>query len=342
MKKRGGVTMRDVAERAGVSIKTVSRVVNRSPEVNDETRRRVSEIIEQMGYRPNIVARSLHTRRIHIIGLVVPDITDPFWPEVVHGVQAQARKSGYDVILATSGENPEEELLHIELFLQKQVDGIILCSSRGDADHLLRIANMVEHIVLVNRSVGRLPGTGTVTVDNTRGAYLGTRYLLDQGYRRVACLCGPSHWESSQQRYRGYQMALQEKGLPLDTRLVTWLPPKVFQTAQRMQEAMRLTAALLEANPAIDALVVHDDVVALGVLKLCRLRSLAVPRDIAIVSFDDIFLASMVHPALTTVAIPKQELGAKAMKLLEDLADEKDLQNTEIVIDPYLVVRESA
>jgi LacI family transcriptional regulator len=137
-------------------------------------------------------------------------------------------------------------------------------------------------------------------------------------------------------------MAHQEKDLPLDTRLVAWLPPKVFQTAQRMQEAMRLTATLLEANPAIDALFVHDDVVALGVLKLCRLRSLAVPRDIAIVSFDDILLASMVHPPLTTVAIPKQELGAKAMQLLEDLADEKDLQNAEIVIDPHLVVRESA
>lgn len=342
MRKRAGVTMRDVAERAGVSIKTVSRVVNSSPEVSDETRRRVSEIIEQMAYRPNIVARSLHTRRTHIIGLVVPDITDPFWPEVVHGVQAQARESGYNVILATSGEDPEEELLHIELFLQKQVDGIILCSSRGDTDHLLHIANMAEHIVLVNRSVGRLPGTGSVKVDNTQGAYLGTRYLLDQGYRRVACLCGPSHWESSKQRYRGYQMALQEKGLPLDPRLVTWLPPEVFQAAERMEEAMRLATLLLEADPAIDALFVHDDVVAFGVLKLCRLKSLDVPEDIAIVSFDDILLASMVYPPLTTVAIPKQELGAQAMKLLEDLADGNGLQDAEVVIEPYLVVRESA
>jgi len=342
MGKPGRVTMRDVAEKAGVSIKTVSRVVNRSAEVSEETRKRVQKVIQDLGYHPNIMARSLHTRRTHTVGLVVPDITDPFWPEVVHGVQVQARESGYSVILVSSGEDPGEELFHIELFLQKQVDGIILCSSRGSADHLRHIVDMVEYIVLVNRSISRAPGVGSVRVNNMRGAYLATKYLLEQGRQRVACVSGPSHWESSKERYRGYKMALQEKGLPIDQRLTAWLPPKVFQTAERMEEAARLAASLLETDSRIDAIFVHDDVSAFGILKLCKQKSLDIPGDIAIVSFDDILLASMVDPPLTTVAIPKQELGAQAMRLLKDLLEGKEPPSTEVIIEPHLIIRESS
>ena len=342
MRRPGRVRMRDVAERAGVSIKTVSRVVNHSPEVHEETRRRVQAVIEELGYRPNIAARSLHTRRTHTVALVVPDITDPFWPEVVHGVQAQAHESDYSVIVANSGESPEEELIHVDLFLQRQVDGIILCSSRGSLEHLVHVAEVVQNLVLVNRSIGNVPGTGSVRVNNVRGAYLGTEYLLQQGRRRVACLSGPSHWLSSQERHRGYQMALTKSGLSLDERLVAWLPPKVLQTEERMEEAARLAGMLLEIEPAVDALFVHDDVCAFGVLRLCKSESLNIPEDIAIVSFDDILLAATVDPALTTVAVPKQELGAQAMRLLKEVMDGETPQSAEILIEPHLVIRESA
>jgi len=342
MRESGRATMRDVARRAGVSIKTVSRVVNRSAEVSEETRLRVQAIIKDLGYRPNIAARSLHTRRTHTVALVVPDITDPFWPQVVHGVQAQAHKSDYSVIVANSGESPQEELLHIDLFLQRQVDGIILCSSRGSPDHLMRVADMAQHLVLVNRSIGTVPGTGSVRVNNMRGGYLATTYLLQHGHRRVACLSGPSHWESSKERRRGYQLALREHGLAHDEHLLTQLPREVFQAEERMEEASRQAAALLETDPPIDALFVHDDVCAFGVLKLCKEKSLRIPEDIAIVSFDDILLAAMVDPPLTTVAVPKQELGAQAMKLLQEGLDNGTPARTEILVEPYLVIRESA
>jgi LacI family transcriptional regulator len=328
-------TLKQVARSARVSIKTVSRVLNSGTYVSDLTRRRVRRAIDQLGYRPNALARGLVTGRSRSIGLVIADIVNPFFPPLVRGIEDVAAARGYNLILCDTDEDPVRERAVVSVLLERQVDGLILCASRMPRSELARLAHDARHVVLVNRVLSH-PSVGAVVIDNVAGARLATAHLLGLGHRRVAYLAGPRLSSSHRKRLRGYRQALEARGAAFDPRLVAG--GTVSMAAGR--EAM---AGLLRLQDPPTAVFAFDDLMAIGALEELRARGHRVPEDVAVVGFDDIDLAAFVDPPLTTVAQPTAEMGRLAANQLVDLIEGVPSRRARRVITlmPELVVRAS-
>lgn len=328
------ITMTDVAREAGVSLMTVSRVVNNKDDVSLLTRQRVLEIIEALGYRPSSIARGLVTQRTGTLGLVVPDIDNPFFSGMVRGAEHEAYAEGYSVFLCNTNEDAFRETAVLDSLEEKMVDGLMLCSSRLGEDELHRIVARFPAVVLVSR---RLEGNcvGTVLIDDEDGGWQATRHLLKSGHRNIGFLAGPQVSHSTQTRLVGYRRALAEAGIAYDPARVSHCSPVI----ERVQEAAR---EMLEAHPELSALICHNDLVAIGVLQLCAEDGIRVPDQLAVVGFDDIPVASIVNPPLTTCRIPRNEIGAQAMRLLLEQINDCGQNYQEIVLKPRLIVRSSA
>jgi LacI family transcriptional regulator len=328
--------MADVAREVGVSLMTVSRVVNKKGDVSEETRQRVLDAIDRLGYRPSAIARSLATRRTGTLGLVIPDVANPFFAEVARGVEHVAYAEGYNVFLCNTDEDPRRELDILESLEEKRVDGIVLCSSRLENEHLRVVTESHEAVVLVNRrlQVDDLP-TAAVLVDDIAGGRMATQHLLSGGHQAIGFLSGPSGSRSGRGRVEGYRDALREAGIVFKA---GWLRA----CAPVAEDGRRAANALLGAHPEITGLLCYNDLVAVGALKACSARGCAVPDDLAVVGFDDIPLAELVTPALTTCRIPRHELGVRAVRLLLEQIEGSKNGHKEIVLHPTLVVRGSA
>ncbi len=326
-------TSADVAARAGVSHMTVSRVINNSQAVSAATRQRVLQAIAELGYRPSGIARSLATQRTRTLGVVVPDVSNPFFADVVLGVEHVAYSENYSVFLCNSEEDPERELALLASLEAKQVDGLILCSSRLDDARLMRALQRHEATVLVNR---RPPAStaGAVMVDYERGARHLVELVLAAGRRRLAFLAGPVASQSRLWRESGYHKALAAAGIDPHE---AWVQPCAPSVAGGQTAAQ----ALLAAHPDIDALLCYNDLVAVGALQAAASLGRHVPDDIALTGFDDIALAALVSPPLTTCRVPRYELGAQAMRLLLARIHHPQQPPTTITIPPEIVVRAS-
>jgi LacI family transcriptional regulator len=327
------ITITDVAREAGVSTMTVSRVLNNKGEISTATRERVQRVIEQLNYRPSTVARSLATNRTQTLGLVVPDITNPFFPEIVRGAEDAASDAGYSLILCNTTEDRKRERSILELLESKRVDGVILCSARLPSESLLPLVKRYPASVLLNRQVP-LEVSGVVRVDDHYGAMRAVHHLLGNHRRRIVLLAGPPSSYSGQQRTQGFRTALEATGHEVDPSLSIACSP---------DEAggYGATMDLLAKNPDVDALVCYNDMVAIGALQACAASQRRVPQDVAVVGCDDIRLASLVSPSLTTLGVKKYDLGKAAVDmLLRRLRQEEGL--SEIVIRPELVIRDSA
>lgn len=327
------ITIRDVARAAGVSPQTVSRAINDKDEIRPETRARILRIVEELGYRPNHIARSLTTHRTATLGLVVPDIVNPFFAEVARGVEDLACVSGYQVFLCNTDENPVRERMVLNSLAAKQVDGIILCSSRLGDEELRSVVAEMPSMVLVNRT---LPGgeACAVVIEDFQGAQQAMAHLLGAGHRFIALLRGPTSSYSGRERLRGYREALAGAGLPWDEGLVMAALPRV-------EGGYQATMQLLARRPEVTAIFAYNDLVAVGALQACAAIGRRVPEEVAIVGFDDIPLASLVVPALTTVRVPRYRLGQLALeKLLLRLAGDAEPQVS--AVECELVVRASA
>jgi LacI family transcriptional regulator len=328
--------MADVAREVGVSVMTVSRVVNKKGDVSEQTRQRVLNAIERLGYRPSAIARSLATRHTGTLGLVIPDVANPFFAEVARGVEHVAYAEGYNVFLCNTDEDPQRELDILESLEEKRVDGIVLCSSRLENEHLRAITESHGTVVLVNRRLQDDGGaTAAVLVDDVAGGRMATEHLLRRGHRKIGFLSGPSGSRSGRGRVEGYRQALGKVGIPVNP---GWIRP-CAPVAGAGREAAR---TLLDEHPEITALLCYNDLVAVGALKACDARGCAVPEDLAVVGFDDIPLAELVTPALTTCRIPRHELGVHAVRLLLAEVEGGIDENKEIILHPSLVVRASA
>jgi LacI family transcriptional regulator len=328
------VTMSDVAREAGVSLMTVSRVVNNKGEISPATRQRVLDVIDRLGYRPSGIARGLATKRTGTLGLVVPDIANPFFGDVVRGVEQTAYAEGYSVILCNSNEDPKREADVIESLEEKRVDGMILCSSRLDEEALRRALQRHQAAVMVNR---RLAGQAvdTVRVDDYVGGRLATDHLLSTGHRAVGFLAGPPASQSGRQRLRAYGAALEDAAVTPNPGWVRHCAPDVAGGYQAGYE-------LLTARPEVTALFCYNDLVAVGALQ-ARLRlARPVPGGLAVVGYDDIPLAALVTPALTTCHVPRYELGVQAVRLLVQRIAGGAEEGEDVVLQPELVVRASA
>lgn len=333
-----GVSIKDIAEAAGTTHSTVSRALRDSPKISEETRERIQDLAQEMGYTPNAVAQSLQTDRTNAIGLVVTSIADPFFADVVKGVEEVAQPAGFSVLLNSSHNDPDQEIQAIETFHRRRVDGLLVASSRVGSHYVDRMSQIDVPVVLIN-SEGKenLGFLHSVTVDDQSGIRQAVRHLVDQGHRRIGYLGAQNRPLSNQRRKDGYVNALEENGIHPQEEWIEIAPIIETEPENDVKAAEALMPNLFEAG--VTALLCFNDMVAIGALKACRGQEIRVPEDISIVGFDGIDMAAHVAPPLTTIHQPRREMGNIAMQMLDNLIDGASVQNR--VLAPRFVRRES-
>jgi DNA-binding LacI/PurR family transcriptional regulator len=329
------ISIKDIAKEMNISFSTVSRALNNSPRIKSETREQIQRKATEMGYLPSAVARSLVTRRTNTIGVVVTQITDLFFAEVIQGIEETALNYGYNVILTNSDGIPEHELAAIQNLRERRVDGIILvaaCASKESKEQLFSSPGVATPIVIINNVHQEHVGY-SVETDNAGGGQIATQHLLDLGHRRIAYIAGPDNEWDGVERQEGYEQTLRAAGLSID-------PALIVRGSNRPEGGMAAMQQLLALPSPPTAVFCYNDATALGAMRAAHTAGRRIPEDISVVGFDDIALASFFEPPLTTIAQAKQEMGSKAMQLVLDLlAGERVTDNT--VLPSELIVRES-
>jgi LacI family transcriptional regulator len=300
-------TIGDVAEKAGVSKTTVSHVLSGKRPVAPETKERVMLVIREMGFQPSTLARSLRIQRTHMIALIIPDITNPYYPMLARGLQDAIIDEGYQIFLCNSDGDWGREQEFIDAALQRQVDGIVFSSLHS---HTEQFADQDTALISIGQSIER-PDIDQVATDDRAGSATATRYLIQQGHTLIGMIAGPSDVYLGHERLAGYRDALQEANLPFDPALVAEGDFMRSGGAHAMQQLMSLTQ-----RPT--AIVCANDLMAIGALDTAHALKITVPDDIAIVGYDDIEAASLISPALTTVVNPSYDMGQVAGKLLKE------------------------
>jgi LacI family transcriptional regulator len=298
----------DVARESKVSVFTVSAVINNKSHVGKKLRERVEEAIQRLNYRPNLVARSLAKQRTHTIGMIVSDIANPFFPMVVRGAEDAAQRQGYNLLLCNSDDTLEKEETAIELLLSKRVDGILLTKAAGEISPSLR--QMIKQVnipfVLVMRTYPTLTKDAVVS-DDYQGAYDAVSHLARAGCRRIGLISGPLKISNAIARMQGFRDALKSQGLPLEKNLM-------IEGDYRIESGFRAGHALLSHRP--DGVYVANHLMTIGLLQAAEEMGMKCPDDFRLVSFDDYPWLGVFHPKLTTVELPKHQLGSEAVELL--------------------------
>jgi len=327
-------TIKDVAQLAQVSTTTVSHVVNNTRAVNPATRARVLGAMSTLGYQPNILARSLRKGVTKTIGLIVPDASNPFFAEVARKIEDLGFKQGYSVILCNSDNDPIKQTSYINTLLAKRVDGVIFISSDSAPSDLSRLVDNHIPLVVADRDVS-LEFADVVLLDNERAGYEATRHLLELGHRNIACITGPYDLSPSMQRMEGFKRCLSEFGIQFQ--------PQLIQTGDfSIQSGKVATLRLLSAGPKPTAIFALNDMMAIGAMSAVNQAGLSIPGDMSLIGFDNIELAGMVTPSLTTVAQPIPEIARQATSLLiERLAGTRNGSNQKVILSAELLLRDS-
>ena len=323
----------DVARESGVSVFTVSAVVNKKTHVGKRLRERVEAAIRKLNYRPNLIARSLAKRRTHTIGMIVPDIANPFFPMVVRGAEDAAQKHGYNLLLCNSDDILDKEERAVELLLSQRVDGILL--TKAAEDFRPSVWQMIKEVdipfVLVMRTYPKLTNDAVIT-DDYHGAYEAVCHLARAGRRRIGLISGPLKISNAKERWRGFHDALKAEGLACDSKLV-------IEGDYRIESGFRGGHALLSYRP--DGVYVANHLMTIGLLKAAEEMGLSCPEDFGLVSFDDYPWLSIFRPRLTTVELPKHQLGSEAAELLIRRITGDTSKAAVRKLQPELRVRES-
>ncbi len=301
-------TISEVAQKAGVSITTVSHVINKTRFVSEETRERVEMAIEEMGYRPNALARSLRSGESYTIGLILPDSANPFFAEVGRSIEIAAFEAGYSVILSNTENDVDKECIYIDVLIKKQIDGMIFVGTGEDIDAYKGLLDLNIPVVAMDRDYPNLK-MDVVISDNLQGGELATQHLIALGHRRIGCIAGPSKVNLSAQRVTGYIQSLKQAGLAVDRNLIV---SGDFHPGSGQAAAKKLLA--LPDPPT--AIFACNDLMAIGVLRAGMELGRRIPQDLAVVGYDDIELASYTTPPLTTIQQPKKEMGITAFNYL--------------------------
>ncbi|MGB9183283.1 MAG: LacI family DNA-binding transcriptional regulator [Solirubrobacteraceae bacterium] len=326
-------TITDVARSAGVSTATVSRVLNNHPRVDPSLAAAVRRAAKQLGYRPSRVARSLRTRRSQVWALLVSDIRNPFFTEMVRGVEDVAYAAGYSLILCNAEEDPVKEASYLELAVAESVGGVILTPTTTATD-LTALSEFGIPAVLADRTI-RSQGADSVVIDNAGGAQRAVEHLIGGGYQRIACITGPLDKTTGSARYAGYRAALSTAGRALDESLVRIANFRETGGRLAMQE-------LLAVKPAPDAVFVANNLMTIGALHAIADAGLSIPDQIAVVGFDEMSWATLLRPALTTVAQPTYDLGVETGRLLRSRIEGYAGAARTVTLTPSLRVRESS
>ncbi|MER2169621.1 MAG: LacI family DNA-binding transcriptional regulator [Psychrobacillus psychrodurans] len=316
--------IRDVAKEAGVSVASVSRYLNKKGYISEEAKKKVQSAIELLGYKPNLVARSLSTKQTNLIGLIVPDITNPFFPELARAVEDVALSYGYTVILCNSDEEAEKEINYIEMLKQKYVAGFIVATNQLQASHY---EDLDIPIVALDRMIhDSIP---TVSSNNIEGARLGTSYLLEQNCQNIVFMRGPSGLGPADDRLAGFLEAIEGKDIT----------SHIIECPFNFEHSERIAKKFLTEIEGIDGIFASTDVSAAGALKAAYSLGISVPSNVQIIGFDGIALAGMLTPGLTTVAQDIYKLGAIAMRMLIKKIEDIELDDKVIQVPVELVVR---
>lgn len=327
-------TIRDVAQQAQVSVATVSAVLNGNKYVSPELAERVRASVTALRYRPNGLARSLKQQKANILGLVISDITNPFFTTLVRAVEDTARVAGYTLLLGNTDEQVAKEEAYVELLRSRQVDGLILVASAGEHAYLPDLLAAGLPVVCVDRSLVAL-GVDSVLTDNVAGAYQAVSHLVALGHRRIGIVTGLPGVTSTYQRLAGYRQALAAHGIAPD-------PALVREGNSRLDGGMARAADLLALPERPTALFVTNNLMTIGAMRAIEEAGLRCPEEIALVGFDDFEWASVFRPRLTTVRQPVYEIGKAAARfLIQRIAGKRRGDAVELLLPPTLVVRES-
>ncbi len=327
--KNTRTTIYDIARIASVSPSTVSRSLKNDTRIGLKTREKIQSIAEELGFRPSRVGKALATGRSQVIALVITDVSNPFFPEIIYGVEDKALEKDYYVSFWNTREDVERERRYLKMLEKGSFDGVILAASRVSQRDILNLVNRSIPCVVMNRVVKGIP---SVVTDSQRGLYLATRHLIDEGYRRLAFFNGPGRAYASRQRKKGFLQATYEAELDENKVSVSHNPPT---HEGGFRALMQLKGVLPEA------IVTYDDLMAIGVMGACRKMGIKIPQDLALVGFDDISQASYSDPPLTTVRQPRYFMGQVAMNMLFDFLSGRRLSSETVFLQPELVIRES-
>jgi LacI family transcriptional regulator len=333
----GRATLKDVARLAGVHPGTASRALNAEtrPLVNGETARRVLDAAEELGYRPNPIARGLKTSRSYTVGVLIPDLTNPLFPPIVRGIQDRLEEAAYTPLIANTDNDPDRERADFEAMRARHVDGLITATARRDHGLPADLENVSLPVVLVNR---RLDGGArpSVVADDISGVALAVEHLVGLGHRRIAHLAGPQQLSTGYLRLEGFTRAMKATGIEPDPDLI--LAGEAFVES----EGERLCAELLGRDTGATAIVAGNDLMALGCYHAFRDRGIVCPVEISVVGYNDMPFASWFNPPLTTVHLPHYEIGVRAADLLLEHFLDPEVEPEQVTLEPELVVRGSS
>ncbi|MDY7540589.1 LacI family DNA-binding transcriptional regulator [Undibacterium sp. RTI2.1] len=326
-------TMKQVAEKARVSTTTVSHVINNTRVVSEDARERVLSVIQELRYIPSAVARSLKNDKTQTLGMMIPNNSNPYFAEVIQGIEDESFRLGYNIILCNSYDDPKKQAAYTRVLMEKRIDGLILVSSGIDLELTQLLADEAIPKVLVDREV---PGVAAdfIEADHEQGGYLATKYLLDLGHRRIACVSGPKTLLPSGDRVSGYLRALKEAGVDYNS---DYLAHSDF-TSQGGFSAFQQLLALPNRPTAIFA---SNDLMAIGGLCAAQQAGMRIPDELSVVGYDDIALASFSTPPLTTIAQPKYEIGVLTARVLVNRILNAELPFRREMLQTELIMRQS-
>jgi LacI family transcriptional regulator len=326
-------TIYEVSRLAGVSLATVSRVMNDSGKVRPETREKVESAMRELGYRPNSIARSLASNRSDSVGILVPELHGPFFGIMLSSIEDELRAAGKHVIITAGHSDKDAEKNSIEFLLSRRCDALILHVFAISDRYLLELAAGPVPFTLIGRDLPEMAGR-CFSIDNERGGYLAARALIELGHRELACLAGPLWKSDAQGRFAGFQRALAEYGLDFNQNL---LAEGNYQEASGRHAMERL----LQAGSPFTGLVCGNDEMAAGAIAVAREQGMAIPDDLSVIGFDNVFFTRYMHPALSTINYPVDVMGRMAARcVLRDVygKDDPEIQNR---FEPTLVRRAS-
>ena len=328
-------TIKDIARLAGVSTATVSKVINRKDhEITEATRKKVMSIVRQYNYVPNRIASSMVTKKTHTIGLIIPDISNPFFPELARGVEDYASDLGYAVFLCNTDNDALKEQSYLEKLQEKMVDGIIIAAS----DHQRHVSKSLKGaqipIVTVDRRINDFISQGAVESNNLLGAHEAVSYLLTKGLNKILYLSGPLNNKPSNERLQGYINALEDHNQEVKREMI-------LDGSFTLDWGYSGTLKAMDQGLQFDSIFCGNDLIAFGAIQALKLKGLRVPQDISVIGFDDISLAGIINPPLTTVKQPNYQMGYESSKILIGIIEKHPPENTKLVLNTKLIIRDS-
>ncbi len=318
-----GVTIKDVARLAGVSTATVSRVINNDCRISDETKNKVLQCLEELDYKMNGIARSLKTNKSYTIGFMCPELSNVFYMTIAKGVEDELRKQGYSLIICNSNESIAEEQARIELLCEKCVDGVIIIPATNEGKHYNRLKNMNIPSILVDRLVENF-NTEAVLADNINGAYSAIEYLISQGHRRIGYIGGDIRITPARERDEGYRRALTDYCIPIEEEIIKYGDFHVKSGYEKMKELMEIE------NPP-SHIFITNYYMNVGATKYLVEHKTSISRQISIISFDDMELASILGYGGATISQPMMEMGSKAASMLLEKIKNEELDFSQVI-----------